>query len=162
TWAPLTGERLRDSHGVLMVLGFVGSLVSLERAVALRRRVALLVPLGLSLGSLAQLSDVTATAGGWLVVVGAAGLVAVYVALWRRQRDDAVLVETMGAVLALGAAVLWRGGVDVPLLLPWLAGFLVLTIVGERLELARLAMPAHAAGLLLGGAAAFCVSVVAT
>lgn len=162
TWAPVTGERLRDSHGVLMVLGFVGSLVSLERAVALRRRVALLAPLGLSLGSLAQLHDATAAAGSWLVVVGAAGLLVIYMALWRRQRDDAVLVETMGAVLALGAAVLWRGGVDVPLLLPWLAGFLVLTIAGERLELARLAMPAHAASVLLGTAAAFCVSVVAT
>src|SRR5690606_6657738 len=127
------------------------------RAVALRRRAGFLAPLGLSLGSLSQLSGVTAEVGGWLIVAGAAGLVALYAALWRRQRDDAVLVESMGSVLGLGAAVLWRGGVDVPLVLPWLAGFLVLTIVGERLELARLAMPAQAAGWLLGGAAAFCV-----
>ena len=60
--------------------------------------------------------------------------------LWRRQRDDAVLVQALGAVLALGGAVLWLGGVPVPRLLPWLAGFVVLTIAGERLELARLEM----------------------
>ena len=30
-------QRLPDVHGVLLVLGFVGTLVSLERAVALRR-----------------------------------------------------------------------------------------------------------------------------
>ncbi|MBE7325016.1 hypothetical protein IEQ44_10130 [Nocardioides sp. Y6] len=162
TWAPVTGERLRDSHGVLMVLGFVGSLVSLERAVALRRPVALLAPLGLSLGTLAQLHAATAAPGAWLVVAGALGLLTVSAVLWRRQRDDAVLVETMGAVLAVGAALLWRGGVDVPLLLPWLAGFLVLTIVGERLELARLAMGPRAAPTLLLTTAAFCVCVVAS
>lgn len=161
-WAPVTGARLRDAHGVLMVLGFVGALVSLERAVALRRRPALLAPLGLSVGTLAQLHPATAGAGSWLVVAGAFGLVAVSATLWRRQRDDAVLVETMGAVLALGAALLWRGGVDVPVLLPWLAGFLVLTIVGERLELARLAMGPRAAPTLLLTSAAFCAAVVSS
>ena len=62
-------------------------------------------------------------------------MVGVYVPLWRRQRDDAVLVQAFGAVLAAGAALLWLAGVDVPVLLPWLVGFVVLTIGGERLEL---------------------------
>jgi hypothetical protein len=161
-WAPVTATRLADSHGVLMVLGFVGSLVSLERAVALRHPLGLAAPVGLSLGALAQLSAVTAEAGGVLLLLGAGALVAVYVPLWRRQRDDAVLVESLGAVLALGAVVLWLGGVDVPTLLPWLAGFLVLTIVGERLELARLAMPARAGSVLLGATAGWCVAIGAS
>ena len=41
---------------------------------------------------------------------GVATLVAVYVPLWHRQRDDAVLVQALGAVLACGAALLWLGG----------------------------------------------------
>lgn len=35
--APLRWSRLADMHGVLKVLGFVGTVVALERAVALRR-----------------------------------------------------------------------------------------------------------------------------
>jgi hypothetical protein len=161
-WAPVTSDRLGDAHGIVMVLGFVGSLVALERAVALRHPLGFAAPVGLSLGALLQLSAATASAGATVLIVGSIALVGVYVPLWRRQRDDAVLVETLGAVLALGAVVLWRGGVDVPTLLPWLAGFLVLTIVGERLELARLAIPAGAGRVLLAASAAFCVAVGAS
>jgi hypothetical protein len=96
-----------------------------------------------------------------VLLAGTAAMGAVYVPLWRRQRDDAVLVETLGVVLAIGATVLWLGGTAMPLLVPWLAGFLVLTIAGERLELARIAMGARAgttlvalAGCLLGGTVA--------
>jgi len=54
-----------------------------------------------------------------------------------------------GAVLATGAALLWVGGVPVPDLPPWRSGFLILTIVGERLELARVAMLGTRAEALL-------------
>lgn len=158
-WVPVRSGRVRDAHGVLMVFGFVGALVSLERAIALGRTWGYVAPVGLAFGALLHLTAPTARPGAGLLVVGAAALVAVYVPLWRRQRDDAVLVEAMGAVLGLGAAVLWLGGVDLADLLAWLAGFLVLTIVGERLELARLAMPAHAAPTLVALALGFCGAV---
>ena len=54
--------------------------------------------------------------------------------------DDSVLVQTLGAVLGVGALLPWLGGVPVPVLLPWLVGLIVPTIGGERLELARIAM----------------------
>jgi hypothetical protein len=61
-----------------------------------------------------------------------------------------VLVQGLGAVLAIGAVLLWLGGVTIPGLLPWLAGFVVLTIAGERLELARIALgPTAGPSLLL-------------
>jgi hypothetical protein len=45
---------------------------------------------------------------------------------------------------------MWLGGLAIAPMLPWLAGFLVLTIAGERLELARLAMgPAAGPTLVL-------------
>ena len=43
--APIRLDRLADVHGQLMVLGVVGTLVALERAVAVRRRLALSSPL---------------------------------------------------------------------------------------------------------------------
>jgi hypothetical protein len=49
----------------------------------------------------------------------------------------------------------------VPALLPWLAGFVVLTIAGERLELARLAMGPHAGTVLVAAAGALGAALVA-
>ncbi|WP_228489039.1 hypothetical protein [Raineyella fluvialis] len=54
--APLVVTRLADVHGMVMTVGFVGSLISLERAVASGRRWAYAAPLGMSLGALAVLS----------------------------------------------------------------------------------------------------------
>jgi hypothetical protein len=138
--APVTTSRLPHVHGMLMVLGFVGTLISLERAVALRRWPGYAAPVLLGLGGLLLVSPLPLVAGRVALLLGAAALVALYVPLWRRQRDDAVLVQALGAVLATGAATLWLGGVAMPDLAPWLAAFVVLTIAGERLELARLAM----------------------
>jgi hypothetical protein len=161
--APVTTERLPQVHGVLLVLGFVGTVIALERAIALRSPLAYLGPLGLGVGGLLLLGPVPLAVGIGVQLAGAAALVGVYVALWRRQRDEAVLVQALGAVLAVGALLLWLGEVPVPLLLPWLVGFVVLTIGGERLELARLAMGPRAGGtlvLLAGGLMAATVSAL--
>jgi hypothetical protein len=158
--APVRTDRLPEVHGLLMVLGFVGTLISLERAVALRRPEGFAAPALLGIGGLLLLGPLPLAAGQGALLLGAAALVAVYVPLWRRQRDDAVLVQALGAVLATGAAGLWLGGVGVPQLLPWLAGFVVLTIGGERLELARVAMGPDAGRrlVLLSGAVAVAVT----
>ena len=42
--APVTTERLPDAHGMVMVLGFVGTVIALERAVALRRAAGFAAP----------------------------------------------------------------------------------------------------------------------
>ena len=91
--------------------------------------------------------------GGALLVAGAVAQCLVQAVLWRRQRDDAVLVPALGAVALLGGLVLWVGGADISFVVVWFAGYVVLTIAGERLELARLAMPASAGTVLvlLGG-----------
>jgi hypothetical protein len=149
-------------HGMLMVLGFVGTLISLERSVALKRPAGFAAPALLGVGGLLLLSPLPLAVGRTTLLLGAAAMVAVYVPLWRRQRDDAVLVQALGAVLATGGAALWLGGVGMPLVLPWLAGFIVLTIGGERLELARLAMGASAGRDLVLLSAGVTAGVVAS
>lgn len=160
-WAPTNSGRLGDAHGLLMVLGFVGTLVALERAVALGTTWGYAAPALMGSGALASLVPGVDRLGHPLLVAGTAGLCLVYVPLWRRQRDDAVLVSGLGAVLALGGAVLVLGGADLALALPWLAGFILLTIAGERLELARLAMPSGAGSSLVLLGIAVTVSVPA-
>ncbi|GAA2167532.1 hypothetical protein [Pedococcus bigeumensis] len=159
--APVRVDRLPEVHGMLMVLGFVGTLIALERAVALRRPAGFIAPGLLGLGALVLLSPAPLVVGRSLLTAGAAALVGVYLPLWRRQRDDAVLVQALGAVLALGSAVLWLGGTAVPVLAPWLVGFVVLTIAGERLELARIAMGPSAGSTLVLIASGLLTGVVA-
>ena len=77
------------------------------------------------------------------VNAGIAALAAVLVALWRRRHDDSVLVEVLAAVLAALAALLWIR-VEASAVVPLLAGFVVLTIAAERVELAGLHLPAAA------------------
>lgn len=64
----------------------------------------------------------------------------VYSALWRRQQSVALLAQASGALAWYAAALLWLGGFEVADTVPWLVGFVVLTIAGERLELAWVAI----------------------
>ncbi|MBX3311269.1 MAG: hypothetical protein KF739_12690, partial [Cryobacterium sp.] len=55
-WAPLSFARVAELHAPLMVFGFVGTFIVLERAVAARRGWGYSSPLLLGLGSLILLS----------------------------------------------------------------------------------------------------------
>lgn len=161
--APVRAMSLTEVHGMLMVLGFVGTVVSLERAVALGRVWGFLSPAALGVGGILLLTPAPRDVGAVLLLIGSAALVAVYVPLWRRNAQHAVLMQAAGGVLAVGGTALWLGGVDVPWLLPWLVAFLVLTIAGERLELAHVALSdprAEPAALAIAGAVV--VAVAAT
>lgn len=133
-----------EVHGMVLALGFVGTLVALERAVALGKLVGYLSPLLIGVGSLLLLTSLPRNFGKLGLLLGMAVLIWVYFPLWRRQRDNAVLVQMLGAGLGTGATLLWLGGLDMNLLLPWLVAFVVLTIAGERIELARITMGARA------------------
>ncbi len=151
--APVGSDRLPDVHGVLLVLGFLGTLISLERAVALRRPLGYAAPVLLGAGGLALITPAPLLLGQLLLLEGTLAMLAVYVALWRRQRDDPASVQLLAVVMASCAALLWMR-VDVPVLLPWLAGFIVLTVAAERVELARLTLPPTGGRILLALACA--------
>jgi hypothetical protein len=126
-----------EVHGPLMVLGFLGTLIALERAVAIDEPLGYLAPVAAGLGGLALTVGLPLIVGQVLLVAAGVGLVGLYVAAARRQASLHLAVMAAGAVAWVVAVALWLGGRDVGLLVPWLAGFLVLTIAGERLELAR-------------------------
>jgi len=138
--APVDGDRVASVHGVLMVLGFVGTLIALERAVALGRWWGFAAPALIGLGGVALVSPLPLRLAGALLIAGTAVQAAIFVPLWRRRRDAAVLVQALGAACAVGAAVLFTGGVPTTAFLGWLIGFVVLLIAGERMELARLGL----------------------
>src|SRR5690554_3178842 len=135
--APFTTERLPLIHAPLMVFAFIGTLVVLERAVAARRWWGFAAPALLGLGGLALLSPLPLQVGQSGFVVGLVALLAVYRVVWARQPSMAIAIQSLGAMSGLVAAILWLAGVVIPLLTPSMTAFLVLPIVGERLELAR-------------------------
>jgi len=177
--APVTTARLPETHGMLLVVGFIGTLISLERATALRRWYGYAAPGLLGLGGVLLITDpVPLVVAKAVLVAGAAALTALYIPLWRRRYDAQLLVQMLAAGFALAATVLWLGGVAFALLLPWLFAFIVLTIAAERVELAitlgpgagkRLLVHAWlvAAALLIGladaqsGAVAFGIALLA-
>ena len=136
---PTVTSTTASDHGPLMVLGFLGTVISLERAVALARPWAFLAPASAGLGGIAVLLG-QALAGRLLLCVASILLVVVYVVVHRVQPAVHLRVMAAGAVCWYVATALWLAGWTVPRLVPWLAGFLVLTIVGERLELARVGL----------------------
>jgi hypothetical protein len=134
---PATVVPVATAHGPLMAMGFLGTVIALERAVALDRRWAYAAPMASALGAVALIAGSPSIAGVALAV-GAALLLAVYAAFARTDRSLHIAVQAAGAGAWLTAAALLAIGMPVSVAVPWLAAFLVLTVTGERLELARL------------------------
>jgi hypothetical protein len=137
-------------HAALMISGFLGTVISLERAVALRCRWAFAAPLASAAGVVLALAglDVAALLA-WLTA--SAVLVAASMAIVQRQPVlhtklllVAALAWLVGNLLMIGA-----NGFDA-VLLAWF-DFLILTIAAERLELTRLMRRRPSAQPLLVG-----------
>jgi len=158
---PGASSQLGELHGPLMTLGFLGTLISLERAVALGRPWGYAAPLASGAGTLAAAAGAPGGFGPALLAFAAAVLLVEHVLIDRLHRTAHNGVMALGALAWLAAAVMWLAGDDTMRFVPLLAGFLVLTIVGERLELSRLrglggprrALLLAAIALLVGGLA---------
>lgn len=128
---------LAGQHGPLMICGLFGTLISLERAVAMAKPWPYLAP-GLSaLGVLALLAGVPHVWAVLPFIAAAAVLSYASLQLWRRQKVLHLAVLMLAALMwLLGNLLWWSEGYALPAVPAWLA-FLVLTIGGERLELSR-------------------------
>ncbi|WP_198418724.1 hypothetical protein [Cryobacterium lactosi] len=150
--APVDSTRLSAVHGPLMVFGFVGTVVVLERAVAVRRGWAYLAPGLLGAGGLALISPLPVVVGQAALVAGSIMLLAVYAEIWQKQGSVSTAVQVLGALAGLMATIFWLRGIGIPQLAPLLILYLVLTIAGERLELSRISPTVNrrAEGWMLG------------
>lgn len=136
----LPGEGLAQLHGPLMASAFFGTVISLERAVAVGARWAYLAPLAAGLGGLALIFGGLA-AGTALLVAGSAFFMLASCAVMKRQPQMHNACLVLGAAGWLAGNVLLAAGVAVSGVGPAWIGFLVLTIAGERLELSRFMPP---------------------
>jgi hypothetical protein len=120
-------------HGALMVSGFLGTVIGLERAVALGRLWAYGAPLASGVGGLCLVLGYVAP-GFALLALGAAVLVAASIAVYARQRSLEMATLAAGAMAWLAGNLSLYAGLPA---VPWWISFFALTIGGERLELSR-------------------------
>ncbi len=125
-------------HGVLMISTFFGTVISLERAVALGRAWAYAAPAAAGLGGLALMAGAPPAAAQALCILAASILVGGNLQLLRRQTASFIVVLLIGASCWLIGGLGWWATGEISVAVPWWLAFLVLTIAGERLELTRL------------------------
>lgn len=138
---PLPSTSLALFHGPLMVCGFLGTVISLERAVAIGVRWAYFGPLSAAFGGLTLISGLPWFVGVCLLTIASAILSIATVQIFIRQRALFTLILLLGSLSWLLGNLLWLGGLGFAQIVPWWIGFLVLTIAGERLELSRFLPP---------------------
>ncbi len=125
-------------HGPLMVGGFFGTLIALERAVALGARWAYAVPVACAVGVGLTLAGAHASAA-WLFTCAALLLAVANIVIVARQPALFTIVMAAGSAAWAIGNLRWALGTPIPLAVPWWLAFFVLTIAAERLELSRLA-----------------------
>jgi hypothetical protein len=130
-------------HGPLMIGGFFGVVISLERAVALGRSWAYAAPLSAGLATLATLAGFADAP--WLLVAASVALFAATADVFRRQRALFTFTLLAGTAAWLVGNLLWALGGAAQASVSWWLAFLVLTIAGERLELTRFLPPSPVA-----------------
>jgi hypothetical protein len=149
--APLPSAAALLGHGPLMIGGFFGTVIGLERAVAAGAAWAYAAPLASGLGGLLLLAGVDAPAAGALLSLGSLGLVTVSLSMYLRQRALHTLILVLAAAAWLGGNVAWLSAAAVSEVVPLWMTFLVLTIAAERLELSRFLPPSPVARAIFVG-----------
>lgn len=171
---------LSAHHGAIMVGGFLGTLISLEKIIPLKKKLLFVVPV-LSAASVLFFILHHPVASFVLLVLAAVGLCGVFLYYLLRERNLIYLLMLAGAACWLTGNVLLVTRKFYPLSFPWWLAFTLLVITSERLELmkflpvkntakrllllflgvyiAGLLLSFHAAGHRLGGVALIATSI---
>jgi len=148
-------------HGAIMVGGFLSTLIALEKAIPLKRKLPLLVPVVSAL-SLLMVVPGYYQVGLYFLVAGSIGLLIIHAYyLYLYPRDLSIMLMLLGACcLIIGNAMLISTQFYAAVF-PWWMGFLLLTITAERIELSKfLPVSVSARYLLLSFLALFLVGVI--
>lgn len=141
------GPRYAYAHGPLFVLGVFGTVIGLERAVALARGWGFAAP---GLGAVACVAMLAGLSWApWAAAGSALALLIVNAAIVRRQPAAFTWLMLLGGASLLVGSVRWAMGHPAFEVVPTWMAFFVLTITAERLELSRLAPTPRWAGRAL-------------
>lgn len=138
-WSFPTFSNLALLHGPLMVSGFLGVLIPLERAVAIRQKWMFLAPLLSGIGWISLL--ISPKLGIMLLTLGSLGALGILIVMVHREPQVHTIIMALGALSWCIGNILWLSGFPIFQMIFWWMCFLILTIGGERLELSRVLQP---------------------
>jgi hypothetical protein len=147
---------LPEFHGALMISGFLGTLISLERAVAVGRWWAYVAPAASAIGAVTLIAGAPAFASGTFLLAGIA-LTANSSMVVVRQPALFTIILAVAASCWIGGTVAWIQGAEMATVAGWWLAFLVLTIAAERLELSRLLSPPRSSQITFAVAVALII-----
>lgn len=125
-------------HGPLMVCAFLGTLISLERAVALNKPWGYAAPFASAAATVFLFTAPGLFFSPALFILASLLLAAIMLYFLLRNRQLHFAVMFVAPLLWLGGNLLWYSGKPFYQLVLWWASFLVVTVAGERLELSRI------------------------
>lgn len=125
------------NHGPLMVSGFLGTLIILERVVALKRRYLFIGPILTAIGGFALIINHLSLTGQVLITAGSIGGLVVLGMMVQMERRIYTLIMMLGVLTWVVGNILWLAGWPIFRVVLWWVAFLVWTITGERIELSR-------------------------
>ena len=147
-------------HGALMVGSFLGTLISLERAVVLKSRWAIVVPLlsGVSLFFFFFKMDIWAFT---FLTAGSIGQAIIMAYFLDKHKHLYMSVMLSGSICWLTGNLIWLTYQSYPLAAPWWIAFLLLVITGERLELTQfLPIRKYKKQLLIAALSVFMIGII--
>ena len=123
-------------HGALMTGSFLGTLICLERIVALKKKWMYIIPVisGMSLVFFLLGEQRIAMS---LLAAGSLGLVYIYIDLINRFKEYYFYVMMIGAIGWAVGNIIMIINPFYPQAAPWWIVFILLTVFGERLELSK-------------------------
>jgi hypothetical protein len=139
---------LAEYHSALMICGFLGTLISLERAVAYGRSWAYGAPAVSALGAVSLLAGQPQIAALCFLFASTIMTAATCVLLIRHFSLPTFLLCIAAAIWGIGT-LLWLERHPMNDVAGWWLMFPVLTIVAERLELSRLVKPPPVSQIVL-------------
>lgn len=124
-------------HGAIMVGGFLGTLILLEKVIPLKRKILLALPV-INAFSLVMIIPGLFHLGQVLLITGAVGLLIVFILYFRKQPADlSIMLMIAGACCQVIGHIMLITKQFYPLAFPWWMGFILFVIVGERVELSK-------------------------
>jgi hypothetical protein len=129
--APITAH-----HGAIMVGGFLGTLIALEKIIPLKKKALYLIPV-LNALSVAFFFTNHPKVSICILVISSTALVLVFLYYFRSQRTIIYILMMAGAICWLVGNLLLLTRFFYPLAFPWWTAFALFIIAAERLELMK-------------------------
>lgn len=123
-------------HGAIMIGGFLGTLIALEKIIPLKRKSLYLIPV-LNFFSVVCFFTHHPKTSIYILVISSMALAFVFLYYFLRQRSIIYVLMLLGAICWLTGNILLLTKLFYPLAFPWWTAFALFIIAAERIELMK-------------------------